>query len=207
MGNPTGATATVAKTVLRITVACKTAGETAERYGFSDAQKEWLTELLKPDYHGLWNGLLYGMTSVGDGSMIGAAETQLGNIGGEPYWRWYGFSKREEWCAIFVSWCAEQCGFIDAGVLPRFSSCGTGIGRFKDRGQWQDRNYTPAPGDIIFFDWEGDGISDHVGIVEKTDNTTVYTIEGNTSDSVARRNYAAVGVKIMGYGLPDYNMR
>jgi cell wall-associated NlpC family hydrolase len=126
--------------------------------------------------------------------MISAAETQLGNIGGKPYWSWYGFASRVEWCACFVSWCAEQCGFLESGVLPMFSSCEAGIAWFKNRERWRDRGYTPAPGDLIFFDWEGDGISDHVGIVEKT-------------DSVARRSYTADSVKIMGYGLPDYNMR
>jgi hypothetical protein len=82
--------------------------------------------------------------------MISAAETRLGNIGEEPYWSWYGFSSRVEWCACFVNWCAEQCGFIDAGVLPRFFSCEDGIGWCKDKGQWWDGVYTPAPGDIIF---------------------------------------------------------
>jgi cell wall-associated NlpC family hydrolase len=204
-GEPTGAATIVAKTVLRITVAHKTAEEMAAGYGFSADRRGQLEELLKPDYHGLWNGLLYGITSVGDGSMISAAETQLGNIGGEPYWSWYGFASRAEWCACFVSWCAEQCGFIDAGVLPRFSSCEAGIWWFKDRDQWQERGYTPAPGEIIFFDWDIDGISDHVGIVERADAATIYTIEGNTSDSVARRSYAADSVKVMGYGIPLYS--
>jgi hypothetical protein len=203
-GNPTGDTVTVTKTVLRVAVTHKTTDEMAMQYGFSDEQKEWLAELLKPEYHSLWNGLLYGISSVGDGSMIGIAETQLGNIGGEPYWSWYGFSSRVEWCACFVSWCAEQCGFLESGVLPKFSSCEVGIGWFKDREQWRERGYTPAPGDLIFFDWEGDGVSDHVGIVEKAEGNTVHTIEGNTSDSVARRSYALGSVKIMGYGLPVY---
>jgi cell wall-associated NlpC family hydrolase len=85
-----------------------------------------------------------------------------------------------------------------------FSGCSDGIQWFKDRDQWQSGGYTPAPGDLIFFDWEGDGVSDHVGIVERADGTTVYTIEGNTSDSVARRSYALDSVKITGYGVPIY---
>jgi hypothetical protein len=161
--------------------------------------------LLKPEHYALWNALLYGITSIGDGSMIEIADTQIGNIGGEPYWSWYGFARRVEWCACFVSWCAGQLGYIDAGALPLFSSCEDGIQWFKDQGRWQNGGYTPAPGDIIFFDWENDGISDHVGIVERVEGEAVRTIEGNTSDSVARRGYALNGVKIMGYGIPAYN--
>jgi hypothetical protein len=203
-GLPTGATAIVAKTVLRISVTHKTAAEMGAQYGFAAAQATQLDELLKPEHHRLWNALLYGISSAGDGSMIELADTQIGNVGGEPYWSWYGFSSREEWCACFVSWCADGLGYIDAGVLPRFSSCEDGIQWFKTCGQWRERDYTPAPGDLIFFDWEDDGVSDHVGIVERADAAMVYTIEGNTNDSVARRSYVAGGLKIMGYGTPVY---
>ena len=201
---PTGETTTETTTVLRIVVTHKTPEEMAVQYGFDTEQNAWLEELLKPDYHTLWNGLLYGITSIGDGSMISVAETQLGNIGGEPYWSWYGFSSREEWCACFVSWCAEQCGFIEAGIIPMFAWCPSGVQWFKDREQWQDNSYTPRTGDIIFFDWENDGECDHVGIVENVADGMVNTIEGNTSDSCARRSYALGSVKILGYGVPAY---
>ena len=197
---PTGETTEVTKTVLRIIVSYKTAME----YGFNEEQNQWLAELLKPEYNGLWNGLLYGITSVGDGSMLEIAETQLGNIGGELYWRWCGFDSRVAWCACFVSWCAEQCGYIEAGIIPSFALCDNGITWFKDNGQWQDSEYTPAPGDIIFFDWDGDGSSDHVGIVENVEGDYVNAIEGNTDDSCARRNYSMDSASIMGYGVPCY---
>ena len=204
-GLPTGETVAVTKTVLRITVSHKTEDEIAALYGFNDEKKEWLAELLKPEYHSLWNALLYGISSVGNGSMIEMAETQLGNVGGKIFWSWYGFDNRVAWCACFVSWCAEQLGYIDAGIIPRFSYCEDGVAWFKDRGQWQDSGgYVPATGDLIFFDWDGDGICDHVGIVERVEGDTVHTIEGNTSDSVARRNYALGSDKVMGYGVPIY---
>ena len=203
-GLPTGETTTDSTTVLRIFVSHKTPEEIAEHYGFDAEQRAWLEELLKPEYHTLWNGLLYGITSIGDGSMISVAETQLGNIGGEPYWSWYGFTSREEWCACFVSWCAEQCGFIEAGIVPMFAWCPSGAQWFMDRGQWQDNTYTPSTGDIIFFDWEADGECDHVGIVESVADGMVNTIEGNTSDSCARRSYALGSVKIFGYGIPVF---
>jgi hypothetical protein len=204
-GLPTGDTTAVTKTVLRIFVTHKTPAEMATGYGFAVAQTAQLDELLKPAHYALWNALIYGVTSSGDGSMIEIADTQIGNIGGEPYWSWYGFTSRVEWCACFVSWCADQLGYIGAGALPLFSYCDDGIRWFKDRGQWRDGGYTPSPGDIIFFDWEGDSVSDHVGIVERGEGEIVRTIEGNASDSVARRSYALNSVKITGYGLPVYN--
>ncbi|MDR1321147.1 MAG: CHAP domain-containing protein [Gracilibacteraceae bacterium] len=204
-GLPTGDTAAIAKTVLRISVTHKTPAEMAAGYGFTAAQTAQLDELLEPERYALWNSLLYGVTSIGDGSMIEIADTQIGNIGGQPYWSWYGFTSRVDWCACFVSWCADRLGYIDSGALPLFSACEDGIRWFKERGRWRDGGYTPNPGDIIFFDWEGDGVSDHVGIVERVEGEIARTIEGNTSDSVARRSYALNSVKITGYGIPVYN--
>ena len=210
-GLPAGEVSVVTKAVLRITVANKTPSDMAVQYGFSAKQLEWLDELLKPDYISLWNALLYGTASVGDGSMISVAETQIGNVGGEPYWSWHGFAERVEWCACFVSWCANELGYIDAGIMPKFSGCQSqGIPWFQTRGQWQDSlssggGYTPKTGDIIFFDWDGDGISDHVGIVECVESEFIHTIEGNTSDSVARRSYRLDSGKIVGYGLPVFS--
>ena len=100
--------------------------------------------------------------------------TQLGNEGGQPYWSWYGFEGRVEWCACFVSWCADQCGYIESGIIPKFAGCVDGANWFKGNGQWQDRNYEPQAGNIIFFDWEGDGETDHVGIVENA-KTVLFT--------------------------------
>lgn len=93
-------------------------------------------------------------------------------------------------------WVAEQCGYIDAGLIPRFAWCPSGVQWFKDRGQWQDNGYTPRPGDIIFFDWESDGECDHVGIVESVADGKVNTIEGNSGDSCRRRSYDLGSVKI-----------
>jgi len=100
---------------------------------------------------------------IGNGQIVEVARSQLGNVGGKPYWEWYGFSSRVSWCACFVSWCADQCGYIESGAMPKFSYCPTGIQLFREMGQWKDRSYIPSPGDIIFFDRQGDGVSDHVG--------------------------------------------
>lgn len=133
--------------------------------------------------------------------IVEVARSQIGNVGGELYWRWYGFNERVEWCACFVSWCANQCGYIDAGTIPKFSGCQWGVSWFKQHGQWINNRITPTPGMIIFFDWDGNGMSDHTGIVEKVENGRVYTIEGNTEDSCRERSYPLGDYKILGYGM------
>ena len=132
--------------------------------------------------------------------IVEVAALQIGNVGGEIYWRWYGFTERVEWCACFVSWCANKCGYLDT-IIPKFSGCSAGVQWFKARNQWAERSVTPEPGMIIFFDWDVDGLPDHTGIVEKSENGYVYTIEGNTSDSCRRRQYAASNPQILGYGM------
>ena len=143
-------------------------------------------------------------TSGGNQAIVEVALTQLGNEGGQPYWSWYGFGGRVEWCACFTSWCADQCGYLESGIIPKFSLCSDGVNWFKGKGQWQDRSYEPTAGNIIFFDWDGDGTIDHVGIVEKSENGVVYTVEGNSGDVCKQKQYAVGSSVIYGYGLPVY---
>ena len=145
-----------------------------------------------------------GFTSGGNQAIVEVALTQLGNEGGQPYWSWYGFEGRVEWCACFVSWCADQCGYIESGIILKFAGCVDGSNWFKGNGQWKDRNYEPQAGDIIFFDWEGDGETDHVGIVEKCENGVVYTVEGNSGDACRQKQYTVGSSSIYGYGVPAY---
>lgn len=141
---------------------------------------------------------------IGNQAIVQVALSQEGNVGGQPYWSWYGFDNRVEWCACFVSWCADQCGYIDAGIIPKFSLCSSGASWFARNGQFQDGSYVPAAGDIIFFDWGGNGDVDHVGIVESVVDGRVYTIEGNSGDRCRRRNYSIGYYEIYGYGVPVY---
>ncbi|MEG0709305.1 MAG: lysozyme family protein [Longicatena sp.] len=139
---------------------------------------------------------------ISSGKIVDIALSQVGNVGGKPYWEWYGFNSRVEWCACFISWCAEQAGLIENGIIPKFAYCPTGIQWFKDKGRWQNRNYVPTSGDIIFFDWENDGISDHVGIVEKVENNIIYTIEGNSiGDECKGNSYSLKNKVIFGFGI------
>ena len=194
-----------------IIVSHKTVDEMANLYGFNVEQKQQLTELLSEDKQKIWSQVLYGF-STGNDTIVQIALTQIGNVGGEPYWSWYGFGSRVEWCACFVSWCANEAGYIEIGVIPKFAGCCNGVDWFRERGQFQDNSYMPNPGDIIFFDWDSpngssgpqDGLADHVGIVEKVENGIVYTVEGNTSDSCRERQYSVGYYEILGYGLPAY---
>lgn len=200
-------TTTTNRTTLYIHVSHKTADEMAEFFHFNADQRKQLAELLADENRSMWSAVLYGI-GTGDGEIVTVALSQLGNVGGQPYWLWYGFGSRVEWCACFVSWCANECGYIDAGVIPKFAGCGTGVQWFKDRGLWQDRNYEPRPGDIIFFDWNDengqDGDSDHVGIVEKVEDGVVYTVEGNSGDMCQENRYTEGYYEILGYGTPAY---
>lgn len=196
------------KTVLYITVKHLTVDEMKSKYGFNDSQKSQLDEMLTEDKAKLWSAVLYGS---GNSDIVSVAATQFGNAGGQPYWSWMGFSSRVEWCACFVSWCANECGYIDAGVIPKTAGCQTGVNWFKERGEWQDRTYTPKPGDIIYFDWDNkgaagnqDGVADHVGIVEKIIDDKIFTIEGNTGDQCAERTYTIGYYEILGFGIPAY---
>ena len=200
----------VTTTTLYITVTHKTADEMADAYNFTADQRAQLAELLAEENRSMWSSALYGI-GVGDGEIVVVALSQLGNVGGQPYWSWYGFNSRVEWCACFVSWCANECGYLDAGVIPKTAGCISGSDWFKDRGLWQDNSYEPRPGDIIYFDWDNkgssgpqDGLADHVGIVEKVENGLVYTVEGNSGDSCRENRYTIGHYEIYGYGTPAY---
>ncbi|MFB2022271.1 CHAP domain-containing protein [Pseudoflavonifractor sp. P01025] len=141
-------------------------------------------------------------TRPGNQAVVDIAKSQVGNVGGPPYWSWYGFTSRVEWCACFVSWCYGQMGLSE----PRFAACQSqGIPWFQSHGQWGARGYENiAPGDAIFFDWDLDGSADHVGIVVGTDGSRVYTVEGNSGDACKIKSYSLTYECIKGYGLMNW---
>ncbi|MBE7726345.1 MAG: CHAP domain-containing protein [Enterocloster citroniae] len=142
-------------------------------------------------------------TRPGNTAVVDIAKSQVGNVGGYPYWSWYGFNSRVAWCACFVSWCYNQMGLSE----PRFAGCTSGgMAWFTSHGQWGDRNYTNiAPGDAIFFDWDNSGDADHVGIVIGTDGERVYTVEGNSGDACKIKSYPLGSSVIRGYGLMNWD--
>lgn len=207
-GNIVETTTTVTRTYLYITVSHKTAEEMAEHFNFTADQCQQLSELLAEENRRLRSAVLYGIYS-GDDAIVKVALSQVGNVGGEPYWSWYGFESRVEWCACFVSWCFNECGYLDTGTAPKFAGCVGGVEWFRSREQWADNTVEPAPGMIVFFDWNDpngasgpqDGEADHVGIVEKGENGIVYTIEGNSGDACRQNQYPVGYYEILGYGI------
>ena len=141
-------------------------------------------------------------TRPGNQELMELAKQQVGNVGGYPYWSWYGFNSRVEWCACFVSWCYNQAGKSE----PRFAGCEwQGVPWFQSRGQWGARGYENiAPGDAIFFDWDLDGVADHVGLVLGRDGSRVYTVEGNSGDACKIKSYDLNYQCIKGYGLMNW---
>jgi len=155
----------------------------------------------------------YGL-ELSDNDLVNIALSQVGTESGDEYCKWYGFDHEVGWCAIFVSWCGTEAGLVKKGLMPKFAWVPTGVYWFQRRDQWHSNDYTPKPGDIIFFDWydydldeEGeeigqDGQADHVGIVEKVEGSRIYTVEGNTTiDGIcAEKHYPLGYFEILGYG-------
>lgn len=205
-GNKAATTGVQYYTTLIITVSHMTADEAADAYAFNKSQKDEVHELLAMD-NSLWMAVLYGLSDrdYGEyGAIVQVALSQIGNAGGEPYWSWYGYSSRVEWCACFVSWCADQCGYLDE-LIPKFAWCPHGVEWFRSKGRWLDNSAEPEPGMIIFYDWSSendaqDGEADHTGIVEYVENGVVHTIEGNWGDSAVQREIPVGYFEVLGYG-------
>ena len=170
----------------------------AEQMGWNSyGDKQYVPHVLR--YYPI--GKVFYTPEDGD-AIVDVALTQVGNVGGEPYWSWYGFANHVEWCACFVSWCADQCGYLNSGTYPKFSGCVFGMQWFQQRGLWLDGSAEPVPGMLIFFDWATqDSVPDHVGIVEKVENGMVYTVEGNSRDMCRQKQYALGSSVILGYGM------
>lgn len=169
------------------------ADEQARKLGWSSyGDSEYVPHVLR----------YYQFASLGtsNSNLVNIALSQLGNQGGIPYWSWYGYNSRVEWCACFVSWCAYQSGDFDI-TIPKFSAVKDGIKYYQNKGLWRDKNYIPKTGDLIFFDWQQDGISDHVGIIEKVENDIIYTIEGNSNDQCKQNTYKMNSSIIFGFGI------
>lgn len=195
--------------------------EEGEWSGWTEDNREWVMAIYEQDWTELYCGIpnvtdavgtetdLSGVKFVngsrpGHQSIVNIARSQEGQVGGRPYWSWYGWDSRVEWCACFVSWCANQDGVLNTKI-PKFAVCSDGVDWFAKRGQWAKRgDTTPVAGDIIFFSWNSNSKIDHVGIVVGSDGSNVYTIEGNNRDKCRAISYPLNSTVIYGYGLPNY---
>ena len=211
-GNPVYTEKKITKTILHIKITHKTAEQEATALSFNVKQLAEMRELLDVKNASLWAQILKGIGS-GSNELVNLALSQLGNKGGEKYWKWAGSSKRIAWCALFVSWCADKTGLRASGQIPYFSFVGDGVHWFKTKGKWisgsevNSSNYNKLirPGMLIFFDWledgKRDGHGDHVGIVTKVANGHIYTVEGNKDDKVAEGSYPVGNKSILGFGV------
>ena len=152
--------------------------------------------------------------------VVAVADNEVGYTGSSTYSKygeWYG--SQGSWCTTFVFWCFDQAGNnystkLNGVIIPNGGNCNSMISWFSNKGRYHKSGsgYAPKGGDLIFFDWSGNGSSQHVGIVDYTSGSTVYTIEGNCSGKVKSRSYTSSGSKpynnissIMGYASPDYD--
>lgn len=131
----------------------------------------------------------------------------------EPLAQGYEVTYEDNWCATFGSCVAIQCGLTD--IIPTECGCERQIGLWQELGCWEeDDNYTPLPGDYIYYAWDEDinlgdctGWADHVGIVVGTHGPFIKVIEGNKDDCVDYRIILRGDYRIRGYGLPDYSKK
>lgn len=128
----------------------------------------------------------------------------------KPLARGYKVKYTDAWCATFVSAVAIKCGATN--IIPTECGCEKQIELFKKLGVWiENENRVPAPGEIIYYDWDdsgaGDnkGYTDHVGIVQKVVDKTIYVIEGNYSNAVGVRKIAVNAKGIRGFAAPKYD--
>lgn len=147
------------------------------------------------------------------------ANREVGVVGGSKYCSYYGFNNMA-WCCVFISWCADQVGIINQGLMPRFYSVSSGYEQFRSLNQWISKYDKPDIGMVVFFDLavgvsneDGDlefvdghdYISDHVGLVVNVDEEYIYVVEGNYNNSVCKTKYPLYSSNIIGYGVPLYN--
>ncbi len=152
--------------------------------------------------------------------IVSVASNEVGYTGTSSYSKygdWYGY--QGGWCTTFVLWCYNQAGSslnvsLYSNITPSGGNCNSMISWYKNKGLYHEKGdgYTPKAGDLVFFDWSGNGSSQHVGIVKSVSGSTVYTIEGNCSGSVKSREYTTSGSKpynnvsaIMGYASPNFS--
>ena len=198
---------TTSKTILHINISHLSAADMAATLSFNDEQMAQLNELLDVKNASLWSQVLRGV-GLGSNELVNLALSQLGNEGGEKFWRWAGLDSRCAWCALFVSWCADQTGLIGTQI-PYFSFVSDGVEWYQNNEKWIDGTEVNSsnceqliqPGMLIFFDWEPDGYPNHVGIVTSVSDGYIHTVEGNKSDAVAEGTYSADSVNVFGFGV------
>lgn len=186
--------------VLVITTTAKTPSEIMDKYKFTDEDREQVMEVVSNDTDDMWNELLYGHNGNGGYALIEIAREQLGQSGA-AYTSWFGikYTNGLEWSGCFASWCANEAGYVEQGLYPRFNDKNAAIEWFKEKGLWEIPDNRPNVGDTIFLDTNRDGICDLCGLVERCESDRLYFI--TQDDVVTREWYLYKSGDIMGYGV------
>lgn len=112
----------------------------------------------------------------------------------------------EAYSSEFVSYCAEKSGFVEAGVIPKYSKASEAVDWFKENSTFANQEYEPKAGDIAFYDTDGDGAADYSAIIISTSGNKFTTIENNVTDNIRQATYTTNNTRIVGYGVPDYSV-
>ena len=165
-------------------------------------------------------------TTDGDNELVKLAVREIGNEGGEKYWKWWGFESQINWGSVFIAWLGAHVDDSIGRYVPQYANVEYFVEDFKASERWLEPGRAPLPGYLIFFDFadpktgERDGIADHTGLVTGTKDKRVFTIEGNVgyaehgegrdagdvfeSDwkgDVRRKGYDVDDPDILGYGV------
>lgn len=189
--------------VITVNTEAKTMGYMMNLYHFTRDQRIQARDLLDSRTDEQWTALLYGIDGLNSASsLVKIANEQVGTVGGQTYITWYGYKPDEapkEWSGIFVSWCAEQAGLISQGLFPKFSNPQTGVEWFKNNGMWQEPNSAPSVGDIVFMDYNEDGIADRCFIITSMFGNAFHAI--GATDEVYETQITLTNHLIMGFGM------
>ena len=144
------------------------------------------------------------------------AENEIGitenpaNSNKQKYGAEYGWNG-QPWCMQFVWWCFKHAGCSDLFYSGNKTAyCPYYVDWAKAQGQWVTDDY--RPGDIAFYDFDGDGVADHTGIIEAVSPGGITAIEGNTSMSGSQSNGGAVLrryrplTSVLGAARPTYQI-
>lgn len=121
------------------------------------------------------------------------------------YGAWYGL--QDEWCAMFVSWCANQAS-VSTTIIPKTASPSGMKNTFSQNGYFylsksQGGTTTPQAGDLFFEGTSSSNIS-HVGIISSVDSSNIYVIDGNCENKVNSHSLSLTASNFVGFARPQY---
>lgn len=192
--------------ILVIKTNAKSLSEMMDKYKFDEEDRALVAELVDQSTDELWNTLFYGHNGNGGYALIEIAKEQLGHSA-QAYTSWFDIKdyKNLNWSGCFVSWCANEAGYVVQGLYPKTNNLDALADWFRDKGLWEDPNGQPNVGDTIFIDANQDGIIESCGFVEKVEDNKLYYIgTSSVTYDVVERSFVSLqytNSRIVGYGV------